>query len=381
MLLKMLLASFAALIPFVASAVSSVGNGAGAILTEENPWFVGSAPVRYCVEMKESPERISRESAKSEIRAAIADWKRTLKTLKLSPIGQYNGLMVLTGNNVTTEFTEVACLQNPELKFLLGVSDERVDKVSSQADTQLSGLALRLSYDVKTGRGRGLVWINGAMLARRDVVTSTENKDRFFNIVLHELGHVFGFQHRHAGVMSSDNEAFGSPLQNSARLTSYALARLDWVENGEKVCGTLITNDDTLKDLFDIEHDMLSSARGCVNTKPRNAMVIELEILSAQNKSLGKFSMNRKPSGGNLLALTLTGRYHSYALEKQLLAHPFLLLSTPVMPIEFTGLNKTLLGTVTTFGDFTNDNIVLSLQEPGAFNAYSLKIWISQTEQ
>jgi hypothetical protein len=177
------------LLPYLPLASAGDGGGmtsggGGYKTTASNPWFVGEKPVSYCVS-------ISREFSASpgfaelQLRRALDDWIRTIRALN--------------PGKLTTQFVLEGCQGTTELRFLLGVTEPSVQEALRPSVQEVVGLAHQTSFDQETGRARGFVWLVPDRGPRRHPRQAGEDiwsrGNHLFNVLLHELGHVFGVSH------------------------------------------------------------------------------------------------------------------------------------------------------------------------------------------
>jgi hypothetical protein len=179
-------------------------SGGGEYLTyQENPWFIGPDPVTYCI-LKSDQVSISKEHASELIRKSLADWENTISDLRPRP----TGAEVLDGRpkTITTSFVESDCDSATELVFNLGNMDQKVSAVLGDNAPITVAIAHQSSFDQSTGRAKGFIWLTpdeGTQVYKGPKYRDTKfwsYDPTFFNVILHELGHVFGFKHQ-AGVM------------------------------------------------------------------------------------------------------------------------------------------------------------------------------------
>jgi hypothetical protein len=185
------------------------GNGGEYIGNEHNPWFVGMEPVQYCVTRSEDMS-ISAADASIEIAVALGRWKDFLGSGRFDGVGHKDpehGLEAGT-RRLALDFREVGCDAAPPLVFKLGVSDPSVDAALKYSAARTVGFALRTAYDDVSGRAQGMVWIapdrGEKAYGGPKVASDFWSRPRLFrNVVLHELGHVFGLQHFKGSLMDA----------------------------------------------------------------------------------------------------------------------------------------------------------------------------------
>lgn len=240
---------FAITLLFVAGDALAIGGMTGSgggefVTTERSPWFVGAAPVTYCVAHDEASMSLPRARAESLIADALADWTKTLRALKPRPM--YLPTALDHWGHLTLDFKLVACAGEPDLVFRLGAADPAIGALMQGQAGRIVATALRTSYDEESARGKGVIWLipdRGPVEFRgpfRDDFWSAEAA--FFNTVLHEIGHMFGFTHHEEGgdlpmhpEVPAHSAWFDPKYQVRATAAGYLL--LDWRQYLGRVCG------------------------------------------------------------------------------------------------------------------------------------------------
>ena len=162
---------------------STVGNGSDYFPAEHgSAWFLGSRKIRWC------REGFDDEGA---IAWAFERWRRYLVKKELNDARYHPERVRQPGDPVLAMSHEPMerCDGSEDLKFYLGVEDERVKRYLPYYVNPI-GFAERESYDPATGWGKGLVWVG-----RREGLRP---------VLVHELGHVAGCGHVTDTVMDAD---------------------------------------------------------------------------------------------------------------------------------------------------------------------------------
>ncbi len=197
--------SFAAL---AGEAGPGSGGGGGFVRTANNPWFVqNTKEVRYCLKIDERNFSLSKSLASQRIRDAISYWLEQFKISRdLYPMRDALQLG-------TQSFLEVDCASDIDLEFLLGVLPEAPP--AGWIPTSWLGITVRTDYDNVNLRGKGFIYIspeNGPLKFKNknvlENVWSSFEGHLFRILVMHELGHLFGFQHRNVSGMDLMNHNF-----------------------------------------------------------------------------------------------------------------------------------------------------------------------------
>lgn len=378
MKISLLLISFV-LLATQALAVSSVGNGAGVTLTEKNPWFVGEKAVSYCIEMTPTPVTISVEEARREVRNAIDDWVATLKFLKPQHIGSEPLSFSLLRENMSLNFVESECSNDTDLRFLLAKDNAPVREALKHTEGPLNGFAFREAYDPKTGRAKGFIWISKSKIAPTVMDDGTSTTNGFFNIVLHELGHVFGVQHRRAGFMEGEGKPAGT-LNDTHRLTSRSLAMLNWLDLGLKICGRAIVDIRSFNDYFgtSLSNDIPPTWRACLWSEEGNSFAgMKLEIFEKENSAI-KMDVKRRFAATFSPFEEISGLYDSiFEQSRELRQHTFVKLGSTTIAATITANGKAYAATIIT-GTNVVDEVNILIQDPEKRDAVSVSIWIPQ---
>lgn len=293
------------LLNFTAYAASSVGNGAGMVLTEQNPWFLGNTPVRYCIVIDRYSEP-KRTVIQSVVVRALANWQETLVTLKSEPLHKS---YLLSGNrNLALQFEYGDCNKTTELSFYMGVMPPEIKTAVEATGGQYVGFALRTEYNVDTGRGKGLVWIRGDRLA--GIGQTSRSQLSLYNTVLHELGHVFGIAHRKSGVMAPESVYLLS-AQPEFELSSGHLVALNWPEQG-RFCGWLQSSSPTeILGLLGVdENERTQALTVCLSRVSTERSDFSLTVFTKE-RMLSKNIINIKKSWGVQQHDFISGHYKS----------------------------------------------------------------------
>lgn len=168
-------------------------NGGASLLDADNPWFLGDGSVTYCINSQNFS--VNNVILESLVKNSIDDWVSTIKDLKGNepkynfPDGVKRGMSI--------QYTyQDSCSDTTQLRFEFG-SDR---KASWGPGYNKIGEALRTPIDLNNGNTTGVVWISPDMGQQRilqecDSYWSLLDKNPLSNILMHELGHVFGFRH------------------------------------------------------------------------------------------------------------------------------------------------------------------------------------------
>lgn len=194
---------------FSPSAFSGIGEwgstGGGEFLKDQhNPWFLkNTKEVRFCLSFDVAGFSATPEKAAQLTDRALEYWKKELSDRgELLGLGQQNfsRLPTCDGNEDLRLQFGYGTLSEKQLKLFKDHEEDPQDYV---------GIAIRTEYDRARMRGKGFIYISS------DRGTHPYNRGHglaknlwshdglLFQILLHELGHVFGVPHTDDGFMAA----------------------------------------------------------------------------------------------------------------------------------------------------------------------------------
>ena len=242
-----------------------VSTGGGIFGTGANPWFFRTGKdakmvVEYCIDVDPVNFPHDRSTVRGIIDHSIGFWAE-----------QFSAAVVGHGVYVAREsYWEVPCKPEVALRFSFGrfstPDEEEQFRREIGNPTRLVAAAVRTSYDVKTLQGRGFIYLSpssGPLAmqldgSRGDVWNDPDGLSRLRGVLMHELGHVFGIQHR--GIAGSlMHEAYPERLIRSQDLllpTSSVFARA--VDTWYLLAGNRLGLDDTVAGYFGATADAKS---------------------------------------------------------------------------------------------------------------------------
>ncbi len=200
-----------ALLPLVFTWLAYADNwssGGGEIRTDShNPWFVeNTKQVTYCIEIDDENFGVDIDIARSKIEAGFAYWERQFREAETASYVSSSTLPAVQVKLATQSFFEVSCSQAHDMKFQLGTLTD-MQKAYLKDPKHIVGVAVRTNYDRANMKGQGFVYISperGPL-----ALTATGIKEnrwqidankRLEEVLVHELGHVFGLLHQE-GIM------------------------------------------------------------------------------------------------------------------------------------------------------------------------------------
>jgi hypothetical protein len=246
------------------------GNTGELSTTKSNPWFIGETPARYCVQFGEDTVAAKDEGAQraivEQVEAAFAQWVDFLQFIKpvspgstFTPSGEFLAGPAVA--NLTRSFQRVDCAGDPEMRIKVGTW-EKVDTDFLRYTSRYTvAYALRTAYSDETGRSRGFIWLVADSGPRRYKGPAPEGafwaEGRYVqNVVLHELGHVFGVDHLPATFMDAK---FPAGALASRLATAWTFEDFRSISGGARErCGLLLHPKDepespVPKDIFGVE--------------------------------------------------------------------------------------------------------------------------------
>ncbi|OQW50508.1 MAG: hypothetical protein A4S09_01570 [Proteobacteria bacterium SG_bin7] len=246
-------------------------GGGGFIRDTENPWFLKNVKVvNYCVKIDEQNFGISKSLAEERIKQAIDYWKKEFAISRtiISSSDEYEPGVA------TQDFILSECATNTDLHFLLGVLPEE-EAPKDWMPSSFIGIAMRTEYDRKQMRGRGFIYISpgkGALrYNNRELVEdawSKVNGHLFRQIVMHELGHVFGFPHETGDKYHLMHQSF----------PENRLLKTQWDEKRPKQADKATEEFDPPMFKFRPENQRFSFCTGRVETETRPRLISKVEF-------------------------------------------------------------------------------------------------------
>ncbi|MEI6398596.1 MAG: matrixin family metalloprotease [Pseudomonadota bacterium] len=182
------------------------GGGGGLVLDRNNPWFMqNTKDVKYCVEVSTDQFSATGDLVQKSIDGAIRYWNEEYASAVI-PVFDTR---IEPVRIATQDFRKVGCGESPDIVFQFGVMHPGQEKDIPHSE-EFAGATIRTKYDPVNMKGAGYIYISpdrgpwrfkGAPKDIQDFWSYGEG-GLLFNVLVHEMGHVFGLQHTHRSVMS-----------------------------------------------------------------------------------------------------------------------------------------------------------------------------------
>lgn len=201
-------------------AIGGVNDGnTGELRTiSNNPWFVGKAAATWCIEFGDETDAgrdaSLRPSLTLQVEKAFDAWVQVIQELSPQSPGSTrapNGNFFAGDDvaNLTRDFKQVDCDQNPEMRIKIGTWQDQDKAYLRYTSKYTVAYALRTSYAEETGRSLGFIWAvadSGPQRYEGPAPNGSfwSNDSRLYNVMLHEIGHVMGISHVEMSFMDAN---------------------------------------------------------------------------------------------------------------------------------------------------------------------------------
>lgn len=180
----------------------SMDSGGGDLHSEDYgaAWFLGNKAVRYCIRM-DPTFPVDFESSHQTFKDVISQWNAYLKKTIADDWDSNTDPSVKKLKIATDYEYQSDCEGEIDLYLYLGYEDEKIKKIK-KGYSRPQAIAHRLSYDLQTGWGKGIIWLNSK---NKDFYSSIDwsRHHNLHAILLHEVGHVLGNSHQKGTIMTS----------------------------------------------------------------------------------------------------------------------------------------------------------------------------------
>lgn len=299
----------------MASAGGMTSSGGEFVTTEKNPWFIGKQTIKYCVQVSDNFSA-NEETVKQTISEVFSDWLSTIKIL--NPISTDFKLPDGKKKSLATEFVLGDCGEDTQLWFHLGNFTDEIKESLKGMARYTAAFAGHAGVDDRTGSvTKGIVWLAPDRGSKKYIGPNVgkdfwSRKNILFNVLLHELGHMFGFEHQEDGVMNSGFPAFVI-AHNTPQSTTKRFKYHKWQSLNLKICGKKMELEPEIsKELLETPYVILWDV--CIESikQDENDYFNEIEILFSSEKQVvtKKYKVEfKKGSSFGTPVRTIKGKY------------------------------------------------------------------------
>jgi hypothetical protein len=205
---------------FAGTGAGSSGGGDNPSLTQGAAWYLGNAPISYCIETA-SDFALSNEAVKDTIQSTMKQWKDYLNKKN----GQRRAPMDDTPFlNLNYSYQE-NCDQKTDLTFYIGVTNDKIKEATKNYHNP-TAFAFKESYDAEKMRSKGFIWVSNKPKSgiHYNPGWSYHDGAPFYAIILHEMGHTLGIDHVTGTIMDEkiSNYLFGpDPIFHRKKIDHY----------------------------------------------------------------------------------------------------------------------------------------------------------------
>lgn len=341
---------------------------------ETNPWFLeNTAEVKYCIDMDEQNFGVSRSTAKAAIVGGIEVWKRHLSTSAYA----YNPSVkpfskVMLG---TQAFAEVTCDDsNVLLRFQLGkLTSDQYAKMGHPL-SYVAG-AFETAYDEENMRGKGFIYIapeSGPFRPQandlRDAFWNSDGSVALQAVIVHELGHVFGFGHVAGTIMSESVPQ--SAVSKATNLNPREIFR-DLAALSKSVNNLLGPSDDASRMIHDPEN-----LKGLFGKKPADLYILQRHKLDSKSNTFVMYEASFDRDTGEFSRLKPVGEVQVATFETKVEDGRFLKVKLPInQKVFFLEPDpEGQRGGATTLGASVSAIGKLAFEVTGVYKSYDGKI-------
>jgi hypothetical protein len=285
----------------------TTSSGGGELIqTNDMVWFFSSGPIPYCVE-RSADYAGTQEELESLVATAARKWESFLDRYQI-PGHSYRNENHQPLAPMARRFTAIGTCDSPskQIRFRFGEPDELVRSANLQR-THLAA-AVRGEYNFLTYQTGGTVWVSS---------TKYKTKERLLHVILHEMGHVLGFEHDSLPVMMRE-AVVNAALKDGFFERHYGeIESSDWPYRVEskriEVSGRSFCHEAGLpeeeRDRYNWNRNLPSWLLSAAKLPPSGCHRMILEMGDAE-----AWSLHIEPRGGT--PIELTGRRESTRLRR-----------------------------------------------------------------
>jgi hypothetical protein len=200
-MMKLLLIASLFILTNISFAGGSMDSGGGDIKAEDYgaAWFLGDRTVKYCAKFG-ATFPVDEQRTLVTIENVFKQWVTFMKKVDVDD-WRYGDRPDLA-KKISRKFEyQKECGEDTDLYFYFAEESNEIKRAKELYDN-VQAFAHRISYDKDTGRGKGLIYLNGYKHGERTIDWSEEHK--LHGMLLHEIGHVLGCSHVPGTIMSED---------------------------------------------------------------------------------------------------------------------------------------------------------------------------------
>jgi hypothetical protein len=202
----------AAVVASVALAGGNEGSGGADLVPGEDGsvWFMGGAPISYCVEIAPGYP-FSRAVIEEKLASAFMAWERYIEVKKI------NFGMKAEDRILLTRKRQPKCTPAVDLRFYFGVDNPEVRKAKGSFYNPVA-FAHRTHYDIQKTWGNGFIWISSPKSFNTGNATAENLEDELRALLMHEIGHVLGNSHVNFTIMDESQFGWSHPYAKHAKI-------------------------------------------------------------------------------------------------------------------------------------------------------------------
>lgn len=294
------------------------GNGGEVFGTEHNPWFVGKAPVAYCIESSDGFSSPATQNSQV-VREVFKAWKATLLDMNLKNVQGKFAILKDEGSIdlvLSLDFQEVKCSEGALLTFKLGTLDHEVEAALKFTAAKTIGFASKSSYSDLSGRSTGYIWLapdRGAKRYAGKTIAADfwSSPHVLHNVLMHEVGHILGFRHIHLTIM--DQRAPGAFVEKhfAQAWQGEEFRGLKYLGLYPDFCGKIPENSEPIKSIWKLSQQGLKACVGFRQELKENDdnTPLLLEIRNNQKVLASERITSNGVSGSEYDDVRLSGSY------------------------------------------------------------------------